>query len=44
VIVSLLGSSVDLTSGQVLAIEPGISHALTAVEASAILVTFAWTG
>ena len=44
VTVSLLGSSFDLASGQVLVIERGVKHALIAVEDSAILLTIAWNG
>lgn len=42
VIVTLLDSSFDLTAGQLLAIEGGVSHALAAVEDSAVLLTLAW--
>lgn len=44
VIVTLLESSFDMSSGQLLAIEPGISHALVAIEDSAVLLTIAWPG
>jgi quercetin dioxygenase-like cupin family protein len=44
VIVTLLESSFDLSSGQVLAIERDVSHALVAIEDSAVLLTIAWTG
>ena len=44
VIVSLLESSFDLASGQLLTIERGIPHALIAIEDSAILLTIAWSG
>lgn len=44
VTVSLLGSSFDLASGQVLAIERGVRHALVAIDDSAILLTIAWDG
>ena len=44
VTVSLLGSSFDLVSGQVLAIERGVAHAVVATEHSAILLTIAWDG
>ena len=40
--VSLLGSMFELGSGQVLAIERGVRHALVATENSAILLTIAW--
>lgn len=42
VIVALLESSFDLASGQLLAIEHDISHALVAIEDSAVLLTIAW--
>ena len=44
VTVSLLGSSLELSSGCVLAIERGLRHALVAIEESAILLTIAWDG
>jgi quercetin dioxygenase-like cupin family protein len=39
VIVSLLDSTFDLGPDQMLAIEPGIAHALVAIEPSALLLT-----
>ena len=42
VIVTLLESSYDLGPGQLLSIERGVSHALVAIEDSAILLTIAW--
>jgi quercetin dioxygenase-like cupin family protein len=42
VVVTLLESSFDLSSGQLLAIERGVSHALVAIEDSAVLLTVAW--
>jgi len=44
VIVTLLESSFDLASGQLLAIEHDVSHALVAIEDSAVLLTIAWRG
>jgi quercetin dioxygenase-like cupin family protein len=41
VIVTLLESSYDLGPGQLLSIERGVSHALVAIEDSAILLTIA---
>ena len=43
VIVTLLESSYDLGPGQMLSIERGVSHALVAIEDSAILLTIAWS-
>ena len=42
VTVSLLGTSIDLASGQVLAIERRVRHSLVAIVDSAILLTIAW--
>ena len=39
VIVSLLDSTFDLGPGQLLAIEPGVAHALVAIEDSALMLT-----
>lgn len=44
VIVTLLESTFDLGPGQLLAIEHDVSHAITAAEDSAILLTIAWRG
>ena len=44
VVVTLLGSSFDLTSGHLLSIERDVSHALVAIEDSAVLLTIAWRG
>jgi quercetin dioxygenase-like cupin family protein len=41
VIVTLLESSFDLGPGQLLAIEPGVSHALVAIEDTALVLTIA---
>ena len=42
--VSVLGSSVELAAGQVLAIEQDVAHEVVAVDDSAILLTIAWKG
>jgi quercetin dioxygenase-like cupin family protein len=42
VVVNLLGASFDLAAGQLLAIEHGVTHALAAIEDSAILLTIGW--
>ena len=42
VIVTLLDSSFDLVAGQLLTIEPGVSHTMVASEDSAVLLTLAW--
>lgn len=43
VIITLLESSFDLGPGQLLAIERGVSHAVVAIEDSALLLTVAKT-
>ncbi len=40
-IVGLLGSSFDLSSGQLLAVERGVSHSVVAIEDTALLLTIA---
>lgn len=42
VVVTLLDASFDLAAGQLLTIEHGVSHAMAAIEDSAVLLTLAW--
>lgn len=44
VTVSLLGSSFDVVSGRLLAVERGVPHQVVAPEDSAVLLTIAWNG
>ena len=43
VVVNLLGASFDLAAGQLLAVERGVTHALAAIEDSAVLLTIGWS-
>jgi quercetin dioxygenase-like cupin family protein len=44
VVVTVLGSTVDLAAGELLAIERDVTHAVIAIEDSALLLTIGWPG